>query len=58
MHKWYEAPGEENDVVFASRVRLARNLADLPFPARMSASDRARVCTRVQNALAHAPEMA
>ena len=36
MIKWYENEGKNNDVVLYSRVRLARNLADHPFPSRMS----------------------
>lgn len=55
MNKWYESPGAGGDVVFASRVRMARNLADLPFPARMSPSDRERACERVHTSLGHAP---
>jgi protein arginine kinase len=30
--KWYEIQGPEGDVVASTRVRLARNLADFPFP--------------------------
>ncbi len=33
---WFSHPGEDADVVISSRVRAARNLADLPFPAAMS----------------------
>lgn len=31
-NKWYLVNNEEPDVVVSSRVRLARNLRDLPFP--------------------------
>lgn len=58
MHKWYEAPGIDRDVVFASRIRMVRNLSDLPFPVRMSASDRERVCLRVEKALSTVPDLA
>ena len=34
--KWYEQAGELGDIVLSSRVRLARNLTDYPFPGRMS----------------------
>ena len=30
--KWMEGTGPEPEVVISSRVRLARNLKDLPFP--------------------------
>jgi protein arginine kinase len=33
--EWYLESGPESDVVFSSRVRLARNLKNYPFPARM-----------------------
>ncbi len=36
MSKWYDKKGNNSDVVLASRVRLARNLANAPFPWRMS----------------------
>ena len=36
MSRWYENEGKNSDVVLYSRVRLARNLADHPFPSRMS----------------------
>lgn len=32
---WINEPGPLKDVVLSSRVRLARNLADYPFPSRM-----------------------
>lgn len=44
------------DVVLFSRVRLARNFADLPFPAKMLGDDGAEVQLRTADALAHAPE--
>ncbi len=36
MSRWYEHEGNNSDVVLYSKVRLARNLADSPFPNRMS----------------------
>ncbi len=36
MSRWYENEGKNSDVVLFSRIRLARNLADSPFPSRMS----------------------
>ena len=32
--KWYEKAGSCGDVVVSTRVRLARNLKQYPFPAR------------------------
>ena len=36
MSRWYQGNGNNSDVVMFSQVRLARNLADAPFPVRMS----------------------
>ena len=33
---WMAADGPESDIVITSRIRLARNLARLPFPQLMS----------------------
>lgn len=44
------------DVVLYSRVRLARNFADLPFPSAMHGDDGAKAQYRAAEALAHAPE--
>ena len=38
--EWLRGTGPESDIVISSRVRLARNLADLPFP---SACDEAQI---------------
>lgn len=35
MPKWLKEDAPENDVVVSSRMRLARNLADVPFPAKI-----------------------
>ncbi len=37
----------ESEVVFSSRVRLARNFRDIPFPHRASTGERSRVVQRV-----------
>ena len=36
MAKWYISQGNNSDVVISSRIRLARNLEDAPFPTRMN----------------------
>lgn len=35
MAKWYLGEGEQSDIVISTRIRLARNLADYPFPMRL-----------------------
>ena len=41
--KWYQCNVNNSDVVLYSKVRVARNLADAPFPERMSAELRKSV---------------
>ena len=47
MSKWYQGEGNSSDVVLYSKVRLARNLADSPFPSRMSDEIRKSVTKRI-----------
>lgn len=47
MSKWYTAQGNNSDVVVSSKIRLARNLADAPFPSRMSNEVRKMVCKKI-----------
>ncbi len=47
MNKWYESVGEMGDIVISSRIRLARNLANYPFPARLTASAAKDILDRV-----------
>jgi protein arginine kinase len=37
--KWMQDGAPENDVVVSTRIRLARNLADVPFPTRIEKPD-------------------
>ena len=48
---WCEKAGSCGDVVVSTRVRLARNLKQYPFPARASASQREAVERQVKDAL-------
>ena len=36
-----------NDVVISTRVRLARNLKDYPFPCRLSTQDKEKIIEKV-----------
>jgi protein arginine kinase len=47
MAKWYQGEGNNSDVVLYSRVRLARNLADSPFPNRMNKEIRKTVSKKI-----------
>ncbi len=52
---WYAEPGSDNDVVLASRVRLARNLTQFCFPASIKSDDAERVQSLVFDAFNHLP---
>ena len=49
--KWYEKDGNCGDVVCSTRVRLARNLRQFPFPARATVKQREAVEQQVKDAL-------
>lgn len=40
-----------NDVVISTRVRLARNLKDYPFPCRLSTQDKEKIIEKVKSAI-------
>ena len=47
---WYGMNGPDNDVILSTRIRLARNLADFPFPQCFKNSDGERVQSLVFDA--------
>jgi protein arginine kinase len=49
--EWLRGAGPESDIVISSRVRLARNLANYPFSARLSAAERADVHRRLRDVI-------
>lgn len=49
--KWYQQSGKEGDVVISTRIRLARNLSDMPFPASLNAERKNEISQRVHDAL-------
>lgn len=51
MSRWYLEELAQNGVAVSSRIRLARNLAGMPFPSRMTAEDRRELNERVKNAI-------
>lgn len=53
---WYAFPGPENDVVLSTRVRLARNLANFPFPGKFKDDDASRVQALVFDSFSHCRE--
>lgn len=57
MAKWYLGEGEQSDVVISTRIRLARNLADYPFPARLDTKSRITVNERIRDAVPQAANL-
>jgi protein arginine kinase len=57
MAKWYAQTGEQGDVALSTRVRLARNLADLPFPARLNANGKQKAAEEIRRASENLPEL-
>jgi protein arginine kinase len=51
---WLRGAGADADVVISSRVRLARNLRDIPFVCRCGTEQRQRVLDRVRQRIAAA----
>lgn len=51
MSSWYKESDKNNDIIVSSRVRLARNLANMPFPARMDESALKDLTSKVKSAL-------
>lgn len=54
--KWYQQSGAEGDIVISTRVRLARNLQGVPFPAGLTPERKREVAERVRDALRDAGE--
>ncbi len=48
---WYHIPGNRQDAVICTRVRLARNLTDSPFPCRLDAARAREVIAKVGEVL-------
>ncbi len=48
MTPWYLEKGPEGDVVVSTRVRLARNFQDMPFPVRMRKEQGVKVIEKIQ----------
>ncbi len=51
MSKWYIEKGDCGDVVLSTRIRLARNLEEYPFPVRLDAAGKNAVNALVKSAL-------
>ena len=48
---WYHVPGNQQDTVICTCIRLSRNLAAYPFPARLDAAAAKEIIGRVGGVL-------
>jgi protein arginine kinase len=55
--EWLRAEGPHHDIVISSRVRLARNLCELPFPGWAKKVDRASILEQIKPQVEELPEM-
>lgn len=51
MSSWYTTHAPEDNIAVSTRIRLARNLSGLPFPARMTPEQRRELNLKVKNAV-------
>ncbi len=51
MNKWYIESGEQGDIVLSTRIRLARNIDEYPFPNKLSKTGKKEVCEKVRDIL-------
>lgn len=51
MSKWYTSCGNQSNTAISTRIRLARNIAGIPFPSRMTAEQRKEVNAAVKEAI-------
>lgn len=49
--RWYQQCGNDGDVVISTRIRLARNVDHVPFPAVMTAQQKEEIVSRVFDVL-------
>lgn len=51
MKKWYIEKGDQGDVVLSTRIRLARNLREEPFPIKLDVAGKNRVNALIRSAV-------
>ena len=54
MKGWMQGNGPHNDIILSSRMRLARNIADIPFPSELDAERAETVIGMVKDSLSKA----
>ncbi len=54
---WYSKEGQNGDIVISSRIRLARNLPDVPFPIKLNREVAQAVISRIVSAVEKTAEL-
>jgi protein arginine kinase len=57
ISEWMKVKGPESDIIFSSRVRIARNIAGLPFPMLATSSQSGEVVRLIEEALKKNPPL-
>ncbi len=50
MSKWYIGVGEQSDIVVSTRIRLARNISEYPFPNKLNTKSRTELNNIIREA--------
>ncbi|QAT41430.1 protein arginine kinase [Clostridium sp. JN-9] len=56
MENWLKAEGKNDDIVISSRVRLARNIKDIPFPDKLSDEKGKEIVEMINDSILDLPE--
>lgn len=51
MDNWIRCTDKDEDIVLSSRIRLARNIKNLPFPNKLDVEKAKELVTQVEEAL-------
>ncbi|MCR4925291.1 MAG: protein arginine kinase [Clostridiales bacterium] len=51
MLEWFNKKGPEGEIVLSTRIRLARNINEYPFPVRLDAKQKEQVCEKIKEAM-------
>ncbi len=51
MNKWYIDKGDQGDIVLSTRIRLARNIDEYPFPSKLDIAGKNKVNSLVKSVL-------
>ena len=51
MNKWYIENGEQGDIVLSTRIRLARNIDEYPFPNKLDQKSKQEICEKIRDIL-------